>query len=178
MQPRFYLANAPRGAGVAAALFYLADGEDVCGWFTGARNHGCESMYFALEHYYAKEPTVFWRSMGDDVHGRWAAGDSSTVSGIHCPVPESACHELERLQAEFADEWLFYADDPRAAKEIDAFRQLGMPVGQVNVRSSQLGRFDRTQPTWTYASPGIDLNLIAYLARHWKLDYRQLPAPA
>jgi len=177
MQPRFYLANTPRGVGVSAALFYVPDRESVYGWFTGARNHGCESMFFALEHYYAKEPTIFWRSMEDDVHGRWAAGDTAKVTDTHCPVPEAMCHELERLQSEFADEWLFFLGDPRAAREVNDYWRLGLPVGQVNVRSSQLQRFDQTQPTWTYASPGTDLNLVSYLGKHWKLDYRGLPAP-
>ena len=77
-----------------------------------------------------------------------------------------------RLQAEFADEWLFYADDPRAKDEIDAYRRLELPVLQVNVRSSQFSRFDQAQPTWTYASPRVDLNAVAFLSRHWTLDYR------
>ena len=178
MQPRFYLANTPRGAGVAAAVFYRVDGDSVQGWFTGARNHGSVSRYFVLEHYFAKEPTIFWWSMQDDALGRWAAGDSSRVSGIHCPLAEAACHELQRLQTAFADEWLFYAGDPRAQKEIDAYRQLGLPVEPVNVRSCQFSRFDQRQPTWTYASPDIDLNVMLYLCRHWTLDYRATTTPA
>jgi len=178
MQPRFYLAHTPRGAGVAAAVLYRAHGPDVQGWFTGARDHGCESRFFALERFYTTDPTIFWRSMEDDAHGRWAAGDTSRVSELHCPLPEIVRHELGQLQSEFADEWLFYRDDPRALHEIEAYRQLGLAVGAVNVRSSQFTRFDRTQPTWTYASPGIDFNVISYLGRHWKLDYRVLPTPA
>jgi hypothetical protein len=178
MQPRFYLAHTPRGAGLAAAVLYRAQEQDVHGWFTGARDHGCEARFFALERFYTTGPPAFWYSMEDDAHGKWAAGDTSRVRELHCPVPQVVCHELEQLQSEFADEWLFYPDDPRALSEIDAYGKLGLSVGPVNVRASQFTRFDRTQPTWTYASPGIDLNVIAYLGRHWKLDYRHLPVPA
>lgn len=178
MQPCFYLAITPRGAGLAAALFYRVDGVDIQGWFTGARNHGFLSKFFALERYYGEGPAVFWRSMDGGGRGRWMAGDTSRVSNLHSPLPEAACHELERLQSAFAAEWLFYADDPRAVREMDEYRRLGLPVGAVNVRSSQLARFDRRGPTWIYASPDTDLNVVAYLMRHWALDYRGAPAAA
>ncbi len=153
MQPRFYLAITPRGAGVSAAVFYRGDGDSVHGWFAGARNHGCVSRFFAIERYFAKDPATFWWTMENDPQGKWAVGDTSRVSGIHCPLSETACHELQLLQSAFADEWLFYDGDPRAGNEIDAYRRLGLPVGPVNVRACQFPRFDQRQPTWTYASP-------------------------
>ena len=172
MQPCFYLAYAPRGVGVAAALFYVVRQETVFGWYTGARNHGCESRFFALENYFSEVPTVYWHSVEDDVHGQWAAGRTAKLKQVHGPAPDAVCHELERLQSEFDDEWLFYAGDPRAAKEIDAYRRLELPVTQVNVRSCQFPRFDQTQPTWIYASPRSDLNVVARLGKRWALDYR------
>jgi hypothetical protein len=41
-----------------------------------------------------------------------------------------------------------------------------------------LSRFDQSQPTWVYASPGIDLNIVATLRTSWPLDDREPPAPA
>lgn len=178
MQPRFFLAITPRGAGLSAALFYRVAGSDVQGWFTGARDHGRESRFFVLERYFHDEPTVLWRSAEGDARGRWIADGTARARDVHSPMPEAACLELERLQSAFAAEWLFYADDPRAAPEIDAYRRLELPVGTVNVRSSQFARFDRGGPTWTYASPDTDLNVVLHLARRWTLDWRGTPVPA
>lgn len=176
MQPHFYLAYTPRGAGVAAATFHLAQGENVYGWFIGARNHGSSAAFFALERYYSREPTIYWQSVEDDVHGPWKADVAGTVTAAAGgPVPEAIRHELARLQSEFADEWLFYPEDRRAEREVEAYRKLELPVETVNVQAGQFHRFDQSQPTWVYASPGIDLNLMAYLGDHWTLDHRLAP---
>jgi hypothetical protein len=93
-------------------------------------------------------------------------------------VPDAVCHELERLQEAFVREWLFYPAEPGDAPAAAAYRDLGLPVGPVNVRAEQLSRFDQSQPTWVYASPGIDLNIVATLRTSWPLDDREPPAPA
>lgn len=77
------------------------------------------------------------------------------------------CHELQRLQGAFVQEWLFFADDEKAA---EAYRKLGLPVQGVNVRADQLHRSDQHQPTRVYAVPGIDLNVVTYLKRSWPPD--------
>ena len=175
MQSRFYLAFTPRGAGVAAAGYYLVVDPSIYGWFTGARDHGLDAAFFALEGYYSAAPTMYSRSREDDVHGPWVTGVGEKTTEIESPVPEAVRHELARLQSAFVDEWLFYADDPRAAEEIEAYHRLDLPVQAVNVRTRELQRFDQTGPTWVYTSPGADLNVIAALAEHWTLDHRLAP---
>jgi hypothetical protein len=176
MQSHFYLAYTPRGAGVAAAGLFLVVGPSVYGWFTGARDHGLDSAFFALEGYYSAAETVYSRSRDDDVHGPWVTGTGKTATESECPAPEPVRHELARMQSAFVDEWLFYADDPRAQREAEAYHKLELPVQAVNVRASELHRFDQSGPTWVYASPGADLNVIAALAEHWTLDHRLAPA--
>ncbi len=175
MQPYFYLAYAPRGAGVAAATFHLVQAENVYGWFIGARNNGCAAGFFALERYYSRETTIYWRSLEDDVHGKWQADAVGAIAAASGPVPEAIRHELARLQSAFADEWLFFSADRGAEGEIEAYRKLELPVETVNIRAAQFHRFDQSQPTWICTSPGIDLNLIAYLGDHWTLDHRVTP---
>ena len=167
MEAHSYLAYTPRGAGVAAALFYLTIGDDVYGWYTGACSYGFPSAYFALEHFYSTHATLFYRSVEDDVYGPWVVDYAPVMTEARCPVPERLCHELQRLQGAFVQEWLFFPDDEKAAA---AYRKLGLPVQGVNVRADQLHRFDQRQPTWVYAAPGIDLNVIVYLKRSWPLD--------
>ena len=175
MQPYFYLAFTPRGVGVVAATFYFVQAENVYGWFIGARNNGCAAGFFALERYYSRETTIYWRSLEDDVHGEWEAAVIGAVTAASGPVPEAIRHELARLQSAFADEWLFFPEYPGAEGEIEAYRKLELPVETVNIRPAQFHRFDQSQPTWIYASPGIDLNVIAYLGDHWMLDHRVTP---
>jgi hypothetical protein len=178
MQAHCHLAYAPRGAGVVSALFYVADGENVFGWYTGAKDHGCEAAYFALEHYYSTHATAFCRSLANDVYAGWVLDFAPITTDVRNPVPDDLCHELERLQAAFVREWLFYPGEPGADAEAAAYGKLGLPVGPMNIRAERLARFDQSQPTWIYASPGIDLNVISTLRTSWPLDDREPPAPA
>jgi hypothetical protein len=177
MQAHFHFAYAPRGAGVISALLYVRAGENVFGWYTGAKDHGCEVAYFALERYYSTHATAFCRSLANDVYGAWVLDFPPLTTDIRSPVPEEVCHELERLQAVFVREWLFYPGEPGADAEAAAYGKLGLPVGPVNIRSERFTRFDQSQPTWTCASPGIDLNIIAALRASWPLDDRESTAP-
>jgi hypothetical protein len=176
MQPHVYLAYTPRGAGVAAAGFYVVDRDDVYGWFTGARGHETAAAYFALERYFSEAPSAWSESRDDDVHGPWATGAGRAAAVVPCPVPEPIRHELARLASAFVDEWLFYPEVPGAEREVESYWKLGLPVQPANIRASELNRFDRSGPAWTHASPGTDLNVVAAIARHWALDHR-VPAP-
>jgi hypothetical protein len=176
MQSHFHLAYAPRGAGVASALFYVVSGENVYGWYTGARDHACEAAFFALEHYYSTHATTFCRSVGNDLYGAWVLDFAPVVTDIRNPVPEALCHELERLHEAFVREWLFYPNGDNARDDLAAYERLGLPVGPVNIRAERFTRFDQSQPTWVYASPGIDLNIVSTLRTSWPLDDREPPA--
>lgn len=60
MEAHSYLAYSPRGAGLASALFYLAIGENVYGWYTGASSYAFPAAYFALEPFYSTGATLFY----------------------------------------------------------------------------------------------------------------------
>lgn len=170
MQVHAYLACAPREAGVTAALFYAVRAANVYGWLTREREGGCAAAFFAMERYYSPAHTLFCRSVDDDVYGKWIEQTAPVTTEIGSPVPEAERHELARLQSAFIGEWLFYPDDPRAHDEVEAYRNLGLPVRPVNVRSSQFHRFDQNRPAWVYASPRIDLNVVLYLKQRLPLD--------
>jgi hypothetical protein len=176
MQVHSYLATAPRAAGVQCALFYLTLGENVCGWCTGANDDGIVSAYFALELYYAAQPTVYCRSAGGDLRGAWQVESAPITTEIRCPLPEPVIHDLLRHQSDFGREWLWYAGEPGSGAESDAYRKLGLSPRTVNIRSSQLPRFDRSRPVWVHTSPGTDLNLVLSVKKHWLSDSGQLRA--
>ena len=175
MEPHAYLAYVPNGAGVASALFYLIHKSNVYGWYIGARSYAYPAAFFALEDFYSARATVFCRSVEDDVYGPWVQDFTPVTTDIRCPVPEPICHELDRCQAAFVREWLFFPED---ADNVAEYRRLGLPVEAVNIRADQLNRFVRDQPVWTYASPGTDLNVVAYLKRCWPLDDREADVAA
>ena len=173
MQVHAYLACAPREAGVSAALFYAAWGENVHGWLACEHDRRCAAAFFALQDYYSTRDAVFCRSVDDDVRGRWIEQAVPVTTGIRCPVPDADCGELSRLQSAFVREWLFCPDDPQDRAEVEAYRKLGLPVRAVNVRAAQLHRFDQRRPVWVHASPGIDFNLVLYLKKRLPLDRRE-----
>ena len=175
MESLSYLAYAPSGVGVASALFYVTWEEDVYGWYVGACGYLYPAAFFALERFYSPHATIFCRSLEDDLYGPWVQDFTPVTTDIRCPVPEPLCHELDRLQAAFVQEWLFFSED---AKNAAAYERLGLPVQSVNIRSDQLNRFVRWQPVWIHASPNVDLNLISYLKRCWPLDDKDLEAEA
>jgi hypothetical protein len=178
MQVHSYLATAPRGVGVVSALYYALLGENACGWYTGTTDVRIESAYFALERYYSTQETVYCRSTGGDVRGGWVMDSAPVTVDIRCPLTEPVCRELSRLQGEFDREWLWYSGEPGAAEEADAYRKLGLSPRGINIRASQLNRFDRTRPVWVHMSPGTDLNLVLSIKKHWLSDSGKLRALA
>lgn len=176
MQVHSYLASTPRTAGVVAALFYAVLGENACGWYTGTVENEIATAFFALEQYYSTHETVYCRSSGGDLRGHWIAETAPTTTDIRCPLAEPVCHELSRLQSEFVREWLWYAGDPRSDEEADAYRKLGLPSRPINIRASQLARFDRTRAVWVHMSPGTDLNLVLAVKKTWLSDSGRLRA--
>lgn len=174
MQVHSYLATAPRAAGVASALFYAVLGENVCGWCTGVPDMQVTTAFFALEQYYSTQETVYCRSAGGDLRGGWIMDTAPITTDIRCPLAEPVCHELAHLQSEFVREWIWYVGDPRSGEEVDAYGKLGFSPRAINVRASQLPRFDHSRQTWVYMSPGTDLNLVLAIKKHWLSDSGQL----
>ena len=174
IEPKTYIAYAPRGPGVMCALFYVLDGDDVFGWYTGASGAEFASSYFMLDGYYARREITFFRSREDDVYGVWLQYIKGKEVPIDppVPVPESLRHELERIQDVFVREWLFHADSPGTQVDASIYRARDLPVQPVNVRARKLNKLHTGHPVWTHASPDCDKSIVGYLGRHWALEYR------
>jgi hypothetical protein len=174
MQPLVHLAYAPRGAGLMCALFYVAEGQDVYGWYTGACGNEMPANFFMLEHFYSTHATAFYRTHVNDVYAEWFLEFPPIEQRLDrpLPVPEAICQELERLQFVFAQEWLFYRDDPERGQEIAAYHDIGLAVQSANIRSQRLNKFNKDSAIWTFTAHGFDLNVLAHLSDYWQLDYK------
>jgi hypothetical protein len=170
-----YLAFAPRGAGLMCALFYLAVDEHVYGWYTGSEAVEFPANFFMLEDFYSTHATMFYRTHESDVYGDWFVNFPPIEQKLDrpVPVPERICHELERAQSIFAAEWLVYRGARGAARQLAAYRERELPVQSVNIKLDKLNKLDPRDAVWTYASPGIDLNVIDFLCADWQLDYQR-----
>lgn len=173
IEPHVHVAYAPRGAGVLCAACWYAQGQNVYGWFTGARAYEHPASFFMLERYYSTREAICFRSTENDVHGAWVTMSTHGESLIHkhSPVPEALCHELERMQDVFVREWLFHRDDPAHAEEAAALSARELPAIGLNIRPKKLNKLQTDSPVWTYTSPGADLHVIGFLSRRWSLDY-------
>jgi hypothetical protein len=176
MQVHSYLATAPRAAGVVSALFYAVLGENVCGWYTGMVDLRIAMSFFALEQYYSTHQTVYCRSIGGDLRGAWVIDTAPITTDIRCPLTEPVSHELSHLQSDFVREWIWYSGEPGGADEVEAYRKLGLSPRPINIRASQLHRFDRSRQVWVCMTPGTDLNLVLAVKKHWLSDRGQLRA--
>jgi len=172
-EPQIHVAYAPRGAGVLCAAFWFVQDKDVFGWFTGARGRQYPANFFMLEAYYSPDETIYHRSVKDDVHGRWITilKEGEAPTEITNPAPAASCHELERMQDVFVNEWLFYRYDPMHEHEAAELHGRGLPVMDVNIRPWKLTKLHTDGPVWTHTSPGADVNVIEFLSRCWELDY-------
>jgi hypothetical protein len=165
-EPEFFLAYAPRGAGLRCALAYLSSQRDVYGWFTGLRpDASLASGYFLLEDFYANRPARYESVEHGQLHSAWL-------------LDEARRHELARMQEAFAHEWLFYRDDAHAVRELEAYAEAELASGEVNVRFERLARFSTLQPNWTLYSPGFERTVLRSLTKRWPLEYRLYSEPA
>jgi len=172
--PQTHIAYAPWGAGLLCALVYLERGDDVYGWWLGARDVEWHSAYFRLAHFYTSKPTRFLASEGMDLYGGWKHLYTARTPDLDKPEPvdNDAAHDLDRVQGMFAREWLVFEDDEDAAAERAAYEKMGLPLGHVAVRSKRLGKLDESQAVWIHRSRGFDAAVLETLQQHWPLDYR------
>lgn len=175
VQAHAHLGFAPRGVGLLYGLLWFARGKDVLGWFTGAIDGEYHASYFVLQDYFSDTPTRLLRSAQNDVYGTWLQegpqGQDLTVPHPP-PIPETLCHELVRLQNEFAGHWLFYGDDPETRDEAEALRARELSVRAVNVRATRLNKFHTGAAVWRYDAPGADTGVLVDLSSCWPLDHR------
>ena len=158
--PKVFLAYAPRGSGLRCAVAYLTAGSDAYGWFIGPeQDTSVASRFFLLEGLYTAAAARYDAVETQDLHSSWT-------------LDEPRRHELARMQDAFAREWLFFRDDPRAAKELQAYAEAELAAGEVNLRFARLAKLSKLQPNWTYYSPRFERTVLRHLAKCWPLEYR------
>lgn len=169
-----WIAYAPRGAGLLAAVFYFETQHHVYGWFGGTRDGEFSSAFFMLADFFTQEPTRLYLTQGTDIYGGWSLRASAgAVKALEAPIPadETLCVELDRLQGAFWTEWLIAEDEHGAAPERAAYEARGLPFMHVNIKSHRLDRLECHGPVWQYRSPGADATVLGGLTAHWPLDY-------
>jgi hypothetical protein len=174
MQPKIHISFFPESLATVSALFYVESGADVYGWYASSNQRRFAAAFFMGENFYAKCPTVLHRSLDGDVYGLWIADYPPTKSRNRCPLPESIRHELERLQSEFMEEWLFFKTDPAVAPELAAYRQKGLPVNTLNIKYRRLHRLTPQNSSWTYSTAGADLNVMEFLQKYLRFKDRSM----
>jgi hypothetical protein len=173
MQPKCFIAYAPRGGGLLCAMTYFAYGEDVAGWFVGLKDHRYASAYFRIENFFSPADKHFYATSGSDLYGGWRLdyGTSEPELDPPMPVDDDLCHPLEGLEDAFAAEWLVFRGDKRFAAQAAAYATEDLPAGDVVVHHAKLAKLARAKPVWIYYSPGFNDEVLSYMAPRWPLDY-------
>jgi hypothetical protein len=157
--PQVFFAYAPYDVGLRCALFYVATGDDLWGWFTGPQSGRLVADYFQLADFHSpREP-------------RYVAVD---VAGLHSGWTKDAamCDELERLRDDFARDWLLYRSTAGAAARLVPYERAGLRTHELNLRFDRLGKLTRMHPDWIYCTAAFEPAAVTSLARYWPLDYR------
>ena len=172
-QPECFIAYAPHGGGLLCAVTYIADGNDVFGWFTGLKDYAFPSAYFRIENFFSAGDKRFFATTGSDIYGGWRYDYAKSHSELDEPVAvdDALCHRLDMLEDAFAAEWLVFGDDTRFADEETAYLVDGIAVGGVLVHHAKLVKFDRGKPVWTYYSHGFNDEVLNYMGPRWPLEY-------
>jgi len=176
MQPKVHISFLPKNPGAVSALFYVEREADIYGWYAASNSRRFTAAFFMAENFYARRTTVLHRSLHGDVYGPWIADHPPARVGNRCPLPEALRHELERLQFEFVDEWLFFRTDPAIDGELAAYRQHGLPLTTLNIKSKRLKRLSEFDSMLYYATAGADLNVMEFLGKYLRCRTPGVPA--
>lgn len=173
-QAHAHLGFSPRGVGLLYAMLWLEHEGHVLGWFIGDKDGEPVAAYFMLQGYYEAGTAPFLRTLQDDVFGPWVEATSSGDAPRPQPaaISEPMGHDLQRLQQEFSNHWLFFGDDPARRAEAAALVARELAVRRVNVRPERLDKFRHGAAVWRYDAPGADVHVLERLSRLWPLDYR------
>ena len=172
MQPKIHISFFPKNAGSVSALFYVESEGNIYGWYGTSSSRRFSAAFFMAENFYAKHTTILHRSLHGDVYGPWIADYPPTRGRNRCPLPEAIRHELERLQFEFMEEWLFFKTDPAIDSELAAYQQRGLPLNTLNIKFKRLKRLVESNSIWSYATSGADLNVMEFLQKYLRLNRR------
>lgn len=170
MQPKLYISYSPVKAGSVFALFYYESGDDIYGWHLETRDHYFSAAFFVIENFYRQSDPRLYRSVEDDVYGAWTIDHPPTKNSIRCPLLEALRHELERQQSLFVEDWLFFGNDTRIESELAAYQVQGLPVHEANIKWRRLHRLKKVGAEWIHASVGMDMNVVQYLRKYWRLN--------
>lgn len=172
--PQTYFAYTPRGAGLMCAVVYVEAGRDVYGWWIGHQDGQFHSAFFKLENFFSTLTSSFFATGGSDLYAGWKFDYSiGKPKRIDPPllVDEAMCHELERVQDEFAAEWLFFEDIEGIEGEVEAYHNHKLPVLGVNIKFHKLNKLNKDDVVWTYWSKDFDREILDYLTARWPLEY-------
>jgi hypothetical protein len=171
MQPKTFISYLRETPPSLTALFYIETGNDLYGWYLFAQKNHMSAAFFMIEHFYSNHASTLYRSVQDDVYAPWAIDYPPMRNTIRCPLPDPYVHELERMQSEFVDEWLFFPGDPTSKEELAAYHAHGIPVLAANIKSRKLNRYHGSPRQWLHTTPGVDFNVPEFLEKHWPLDW-------
>ncbi len=173
-QAHAHLGFSPRGVGLLYAVLWLEHKKDILGWFIGDKDGEPVAAYFLLQAYYEPGNPRYQRTLQDNVYGPWVEATPSGDAPRPQPVviSEPICHELQQLQQQFCQHWLFFGDDPARSAEAAALAARELAVRRVNIRPERLAKFHHGAAVWRYDAPGADLHVLERLSRLWPLDYR------
>ncbi|HYP68831.1 MAG TPA: hypothetical protein VEP67_11360 [Thiobacillaceae bacterium] len=169
-----FLAYSPRGAGLLCAVVYAEKGDDVFGWLTGNRAYQMVSAYFLLKGFYSAGESLFYATEGMDLRGGWKYDYSTSEPELARPLllDEGLALQLDAMQGKFVGEWLFYQENPDSVAEIEAYKELGLPLQTVNVQAKKLNKFDQGDAVWRHYSAAFRHPVLRFLSARWPLDYR------
>lgn len=177
IEPFSFLAYEPDGQGLMCAVTLFVDGENVFGWYTGPARGDFAAAFFVLDRYYSTHETAFYHTVENDVRDAWvlAYPPLEIDADRHSPVPDELIQPLLHAQAALVAEWLFYCDDTAAAADLEWYRMRNLPLAHAGIRCEKLSKLKSNGIAWTYASPGLDLNIIDFLRKRWPLNYALAP---
>jgi hypothetical protein len=167
MQPKIYIAYSRGKSSSVTAMFYVEAHIDLYGWAMVAKEQRLSTAFFMVENFYANRTPVLYRSIEDDVYEQWITAYPPTNNAVRCPIPDSITHELERIQSQFIEEWLFFDTDPNVASELAAYRTRGLPTQAANIKYKKLNRLDKDDEVWIHKTPGTDFNVADFLEKYW-----------
>ena len=169
MQAKFCIRYDSDHRSLLSALFYVEAGSDLYCWYAQLCDHSLAAAFYVIENFYTDQPYVLHRSHEDDVHGAWETLSVNGIQSVRCPLPEALCHELERLQSRFIEEWLFFRDDPAAQPACQAYTAQQLPLHAVNINLKKLTRMASAERIWQHHSAGFDENVLKLLQKYCPL---------
>jgi len=166
MQPKIHVHYSPVKPGFVSAMFYIESETDVYGWYAEARGRHFSAAFFMVENFYTKRDTALYRSLEDDVYGPWMIDMPAAENEVRCPLPEPVRHELERMQSQFVEEWLFFENDPAVTAELAASRQQQMPILALNIKSKKFKRLEKNGVAFEHSTPGSNPSVLDFVQKY------------